>query len=89
VLQHGDNCRPSAAYRLDVLPLLVGASTARTQRTAWQGASPVLVADVAGASPVLVQMWQGRAQSRCRCGGLTCLELLVCRALSEVLCKSG
>jgi hypothetical protein len=25
-------------------------------------------ADVAGASPVPVQMWQGRAQSRCRCG---------------------
>ena len=32
---------------------------------------------------------KGRAQSRCRCGGLTCLELLVCRALSEVSCKSG
>jgi hypothetical protein len=25
-------------------------------------------ADVARASPVPVQMWQGRAQSRCRCG---------------------
>jgi hypothetical protein len=25
-------------------------------------------ADVAGVSPVPVQMWQGRAQSRCRCG---------------------
>ncbi len=31
------------------------------------GASPVL-GDVAGASPVPVQMWQGRAQSRCRRG---------------------
>jgi hypothetical protein len=25
-------------------------------------------ADVAGVGPVPVQMWQGRAQSRCRCG---------------------
>ena len=31
------------------------------------GASPVL-GDVAGASPVPVQMWQGRVQSRCRRG---------------------
>ena len=76
-------------YRLDVLPLLVGASTARTQRTAWQGASPVLVQMWQGQAQVMLQLWQGRAQPRCRCGGLTCLELLVCRALSEVLCKSG
>ena len=29
---------------------------------------PSAVAEVAGARPVLVQMWPGRAQSWCRCG---------------------
>ncbi len=38
-------------------------------------------ADVAGVGPVPVQMWQGWAQSRCRCGrgGPTSVGLLLCR----------
>ena len=33
-----------------------------------QAGEPSSGADVAGASPVPVQMWQGFARSRCRCG---------------------
>jgi hypothetical protein len=36
------------------------------ERRAQVGPSPD--ADVAAVRPVPVQMWQGRAQSRCRCG---------------------
>ena len=34
----------------------------------WQRGEPSPGSDVAGVSPVPVQMWQGSAQSRCRCG---------------------
>jgi hypothetical protein len=62
--------------RLRLCTLAVGAQTRRAPRLrfgTWprtetlDSFSPG--ADVVGVSPVPVQMWQRRAQSRCRCGG--------------------
>ena len=55
-------------------PTLIGAAAviaaigAYTCQPLIRGCGPSLGADVAGVCPVSVQMWQGCAQSRCRCG---------------------
>jgi hypothetical protein len=42
-------------------------------------------ADVGGASPVPVQMWAGRVQSRCRCGRVP-VQMWAGRAQSRCRC---